>query len=70
MWNALTPDEVVVDPSIDTSNETTKVNFKENFSRPKFNGVMEVYELDRFKRQKIDRETKKPINRTVPLSLV
>ena len=36
MWKALTPDEVVVDPSIDTSNETTKVNFKENFSRPKF----------------------------------
>lgn len=68
MWKALTPDEVFVDPSIDASNEKTKVNFKEEFSRPKFNGVMEVYELDRFKRQKIDRATKKPVKRAVPIS--
>ena len=68
IWKALTPDEVVVDPSIDASNENTKVNFKEEFSRPKFNGAMEVYELDRFKRQKIDRATKKPVKKDLPLS--
>ena len=67
VWKSLTPDDAVTDPSSDR-NQVTKVNFKERYPRPQFSGVIDVYEVDRFKRQKIDRATKKLVKRAVPIS--